>query len=76
MTANRNIIYYVPVDADGVPTEAFPRCAQFDVEQDAWVDADNGVIIEFLGLILGENAVFSSTNQLEVERWIKSPNTH
>jgi len=71
MTANLDIIYYTPVTEEGRPTQESPAKAVFNERLDAWVDVDTGVAIRFLGLVLGEDAVYSSTSKSEVESWIQ-----
>lgn len=66
-----NSVYYVPLDANGVPTSSAPLKARYNDVLRLWVDDSNEFVIETLGLLKeGDHAAFSSPDYDDVADYL------
>lgn len=65
-----NVVYYIPLDDEGNPTSSTPLIARYNEIMRLWVDEGTDFVIEFVGLVEGENAAYSSTNYDDVVDYV------
>ncbi len=62
-------VYYLPLDDEGIPTSSVPLTARYNDTLRLWIDEGTDFVIEFLGLVAGENAAYSSSSYEDVQEY-------
>ena len=69
-------IYFNVSYANGGTLSDAPLKARYDEDIRSWVDGTRGIVIEYLGLILGAEIIFSSECKADVEKWMIEQGEH
>lgn len=65
-----SVVYYIPLDDEGIPTSSVPLTARYNETMRLWVDEGTDFVIELLGLVEGENAAYSSADYDDVVDYV------